>query len=143
MAYQWLSSKWPAAKARRESTSFGPSRTGITCDRGATQARCHFQLNPAGRRSLGEFAEKNSLAQYRIGYRHFTRSLKFDQTSGGHWQAIPVTQHYFPGGLAAAGALAAAAGAEGTSGVVAGRPGTPGAGGVTTAAGGPLIRAVM
>ena len=39
MPCQSLSSKWPAAKARRGSVS------GVTCDRVATQAPGHFQLN--------------------------------------------------------------------------------------------------
>ena len=76
--------------------SFGPSRTGITCDRGATQAPVHpaaAGLNAEGRGSLGEFAEKISLGQYRKGYRHFAHSLKFAQTPSDDWQAIPVTQH--------------------------------------------------
>jgi hypothetical protein len=64
-----------------------------TCDREATQAPGHFQLNPSGRSFLGEFAEKISLGQYRKGYRCFACSLKFAQTPGGDWQAIPVTQH--------------------------------------------------
>ena len=185
MTYQSLSSKWPVAKARRASMFFGPSRTGISCERDATQAPGHFQLNarrllkywsaprccgfwrwprrersadirsdlgqgsnagerqnprnrsgatqkgswrrrvlvtarltgcaslaschlpfylyarrtpvfqqsPKGRGSLGEFAEKNSLGQYRKGYRHFARFLKFAQAPRGDWQAIPVTQH--------------------------------------------------
>src|SRR4029077_10767217 len=46
MTCQSLSSKWPAAKARRGSMSF------TTCDRVATQAPGHFQLNPAGRNSF-------------------------------------------------------------------------------------------
>jgi hypothetical protein len=86
MTYQSLSSKWPAAKARRESMS------SATCDRGATQAPGHFQLNPAGRSSLSEFPRK-SLGQYRREYRRIARFLKFAQTSFGDWQAIPVTQH--------------------------------------------------
>jgi hypothetical protein len=63
-----------------------------TCDRGATQAPGHFQLNPSGRSSLREFLRR-SLGQYRSGYRHFARSLKFAQTPCGDWQAISVTQH--------------------------------------------------
>ena len=39
MTYQWLSSKWLAARARR------PSMSLTTCDGGATQAPSHFQLN--------------------------------------------------------------------------------------------------
>jgi hypothetical protein len=72
--------------------SLAPSRTGIACDRDATLAPSHFQLNPPGRSSLGEFPRK-SLGQYRNGYRRFARFLKFVQTPGGDWQAIPVTQH--------------------------------------------------
>src|SRR5438445_3245200 len=60
MTFQSLSSKWPIAKARRESMSFA------TCDREATQAPGHFQLNPPGRSSLGEFPRR-SLDQYRSG----------------------------------------------------------------------------
>ncbi|PYI49675.1 MAG: hypothetical protein DMF10_00850 [Verrucomicrobia bacterium] len=86
MAGQSLSSKWPAAKARRGSMSFA------TCDRDATQAPGRFQLNPAGRSSLSEF-RRRSLGQYRNGYRRFARFLKFAQTPCGDWQAIPVTQH--------------------------------------------------
>jgi hypothetical protein len=78
--------KMAGAKARRESMSFA------TCDREATQAQAHFQLNPPGRTSLGEFPRR-SLDQYHNGYRRFARSLKFTQTPHGHWQAIPVTQH--------------------------------------------------
>jgi hypothetical protein len=74
--------------------SFGPSRTGITCDREATQALGHFQLNPPGRSSLGEFPRR-SLGQPRMlsGQAIFARFLKFGQTPGGDWRAIPVTQH--------------------------------------------------
>jgi hypothetical protein len=86
MACQSLSSKWLAAKARRESMS------SATCDRGATQAPGHFQLNPPGRSSLSEFPRR-SLGQYRNGYGRFVRFLKFTQTPRGDWQAIPVTQH--------------------------------------------------
>jgi len=86
MTYQSLGSKWPAAKARRESMSFA------TCDRGATQAPGHFELNPAGRSSLGEFLRR-LLGPYRNGYKRFARSLKFAQTPCGDWQAIPATQH--------------------------------------------------
>jgi len=86
MTYQSLSSKWPAAKARRASMSFR------TCERDATQAPGYFQLNPPGRGSLGEFLRR-SLDQYRKGYRRVARSLKFAQTARGDWQAIPVTQH--------------------------------------------------
>ena len=64
-----------------------------TCDRDVTQAPGHFQLNPAGRSSLGEFSEKISLGQYRNGYRRFARFLKSVQTPCGDWQAIPVTEH--------------------------------------------------
>ena len=64
-----------------------------TCDRRATRAPGHFQLNPPGRSFLGEFAEKNSLDQYRKEYRRFARFLKFAQAPCGDWQAIPVTQH--------------------------------------------------
>ena len=64
-----------------------------TCERDVTQAPGHFQLNPPGRSSLGEFAEKNSLGQYRKGYRRSSRFLKFAQASCGNWQAIPVAQH--------------------------------------------------
>jgi hypothetical protein len=63
-----------------------------TCDRGATQAPGHFQLNPAGRNSFGEFPRR-LLGQYRKGYRRFARFLKFAKTLRGDWQAIPVTQH--------------------------------------------------
>jgi hypothetical protein len=86
MACQSLSSKWPAAKAWQGSMSFK------TCDREATQAPGHFQLNPSGRSSLGEFLRR-SLGQYRKGYKRFVRFLKFGQTPCGDWQAIPVTQH--------------------------------------------------
>src|SRR5437588_33654 len=58
MAGQSLSSKWPAAKARRGSMSFA------TCDRDATQAPGRFQLNPADRSSLSEF-RRRSLGQPR------------------------------------------------------------------------------
>ena len=84
--FQSLSSKWPAAKARGGSMSFA------TCDRDATQVPGHFQLNPPGRGSLGEFPRR-SLGQYRSGYRRFARSLKFAQTPRGDGKAIPVTQH--------------------------------------------------
>ena len=50
MTYQSLSSKWPSAKARQGSMSFS------TCDRVATQAPSHFQLNPPGRSLLGEIS---------------------------------------------------------------------------------------
>jgi len=94
MTYQWLSSKWPAGKARRGSMSFGPSRTGVPCDRDATQAPGHFELNPSGRSFLGEFAEKIWLGQPRtLSGQGFTRFLKFAQAPRGNWQAIPVTQH--------------------------------------------------
>ena len=63
-----------------------------TCEREATQAPGHFQLNPPGRGSLGEFL-RHSLGQYRKGYRRFGCFLKFAQVPGGDWQAIPVTQH--------------------------------------------------
>jgi hypothetical protein len=63
-----------------------------TCDRDATQAPGHFQLNPPGRGSLGEFPRR-FLGQYRKGYRHFARFLKFARAPRGDWQAIPVTQH--------------------------------------------------
>ena len=63
-----------------------------TCDRGATQASDHFQLNPSGRSSFREFP-RHSLGQYRNGYRRFACSLKFAQSLCGDWQAIPVTQH--------------------------------------------------
>jgi hypothetical protein len=86
MSLQSLSSKWPAAKARRGSMFFA------TCDREATLALGHFQLNPPGRGSLGEFPRR-SLGQYRSGYRHFARSLKFAQTPRGDCKAIPLTQH--------------------------------------------------
>src|SRR5437588_10481262 len=86
MTCQSLSSKSPAAKARRWSMSFA------TCDRNATQAPGRFQLNPAGRSSLSEFGRR-SLGQYRKGYRHFARFLKFAQAPRGDWQAIPVTEH--------------------------------------------------
>src|SRR5437762_13299246 len=55
MTCQSLSSKWPAAKARRRSMSFA------TCDRDATQAPGHFQLNPPGRSSLVEFRLRSLL----------------------------------------------------------------------------------
>src|SRR5207244_10960750 len=87
MTCQSLSSKWLAAKARRGSMSF------VTCERGATQAPRHFQLNPAGRSSLGEFLRR-SLGRYRDGYRRFACFLKFAQTPRGDWQGIPVTQQY-------------------------------------------------
>ena len=48
MTCQSLSSKWPAAKARRASMSFA------TCEREATPASGHFQLNSPGRSSLGD-----------------------------------------------------------------------------------------
>jgi hypothetical protein len=64
-----------------------------TCDRGATQAPGHFQLNPPGRKSLGEFAEKILLGQPRTLSGQAARFLKFAQTFLGDWQAIPVTQH--------------------------------------------------
>ena len=77
--------------------SFGPSRTGITCDRDATQAPGHpaaAGLNPPGRSSLGEFPRKNSLGQPRmLSGQRIARFLKFAQTPGGDWQAIPVRQH--------------------------------------------------
>jgi hypothetical protein len=63
-----------------------------TYDRGATQAPGHFHLNPTGRNSFGEFPRR-LLGQYRKGYRHFARFLKFAKTLRGDWQAIPVTQH--------------------------------------------------
>jgi len=63
-----------------------------TCDREATPAPGHFQLNPAGRGSLDEFP-RCSLAQYRSEYRRFAHSLKFAQTPRGDCKAIPVTQH--------------------------------------------------
>jgi hypothetical protein len=88
MTYQSLSSKWPVAKARRGNMS------AATCDRDATQAPGHFQLNPPGRGFLGEFAEKNSLGGPEcFRGRRFVRFLKFAQTFLGDWQAIPVTQH--------------------------------------------------
>ena len=59
MTCQSLSSKWPAAKARRGSMSFA------TRDRDATQAPGHFQLNPPGRSSLVEF-RRRSLGQPRM-----------------------------------------------------------------------------
>ena len=55
-----------------------------TCEREATQAPDHFQLNPSGRSSLGEFPRR-SLGQYRNGYRRFARSLKFAQAPRGDW----------------------------------------------------------
>ncbi len=78
--------KMAGAKARRGSMFFA------TCDREATQAQAHFQLNPSGRSSLSKFPRR-SLDQYHMGYRRFAHSLKFAQTPRGHWQAIPVTQH--------------------------------------------------
>ena len=63
-----------------------------TCDRHATQAPGHFQLNPPGRGSLGEFSRR-SLGQYRSGCRRFARSSKFAQTPRGDCEAIPLTQH--------------------------------------------------
>jgi hypothetical protein len=63
-----------------------------TCDRDATRAPGHFQLNPPGRSSMGEF-QRRSLGQYRKGYRHFACFLKFTQTPCGDWQVIPATQH--------------------------------------------------
>jgi hypothetical protein len=83
MARQSLNSKWPAAKARRGSMSFP------TCDRDATQAPGHFQLNPPGGSSLCQFPRR-SFGQYHNGYRRFARFLKFAQTPRGDWQAIPV-----------------------------------------------------
>jgi hypothetical protein len=62
-----------------------------TRERDATQAPGHFQLNPPGRSSLGEFPRR-SLGQYRH-VQPFARFLKFAQTPCGDWQAIPVTQH--------------------------------------------------
>ena len=73
--------------------SLAPSRTGIACDRDATLAPSHFQLNPPGRSSLGEFP-RCSLDQYHNGYKRFARFLKFAQISHGDWQAIRVTQHW-------------------------------------------------
>jgi len=64
MSRQSLRSKWPAAKARQGSMS------AVTCDREATQAPGHFELNPPGHSSLDEF-----------------------QSPRGDWQLIPVTQH--------------------------------------------------
>jgi hypothetical protein len=78
--------KWPAAKARRGSMSFA------TCDRDATQAPGHFQLNPAGRSSLVEF-RRRSLGQPRTLSGQAAGFLKFTKTPCGDWQAIPVTQH--------------------------------------------------
>ncbi len=63
-----------------------------TCDREATPAPGHFQPNPPGRGSLGEFPRR-SLGQYRSEYRRFARSLKFAQTPRGDCKAVPVTQH--------------------------------------------------
>ena len=86
MAYQSLSSKWSAAKAGRASMSFR------TCERDATQAPDHFQLNPPGRGSLADFPRR-SLDQYRNEYRRFARFLKFAEAPGGDWQVIAATQH--------------------------------------------------
>ena len=64
-----------------------------TCDRDATQAPDHFQLNPQGRSSLVEF-RRRSLDQPRmLSGQRFARFLKFVQTPCGDWQVIPVTQH--------------------------------------------------
>jgi hypothetical protein len=63
-----------------------------TCNRDATQAPGHFQLNLPGRSSLGEFPRR-SLGQYRNEYRRFACSLKFAKTPYGDWQASSVTQH--------------------------------------------------
>jgi hypothetical protein len=93
MACQWLGSKWPAAKARRRSMSFA------TCDREATQAPAHFQLNPPGRSSLGEFPRRSLDQPRMLSGQRFARSLKFAQTPRGHCQAMPVAQHcYFDPG---------------------------------------------
>jgi hypothetical protein len=51
-----------------------------TCDRDATQVPGHFQLNPPGRGSLGEFPRR-FLGQYRKGYRHFARFFKIRPSS--------------------------------------------------------------
>ena len=64
----------------------------LPVSRVATQAPGHFQLNPPGPGSLGEFLRR-SLGQYRNGYRRFARFLKFAQAPCSDWQAIPVTQH--------------------------------------------------
>jgi hypothetical protein len=65
----------------------------VTCDRLATQAPGHFQLNPPGRSSLSEFPRR-SLGQPRmLSAQPFARSLKFAQTPCGDWQALPVIQH--------------------------------------------------
>ena len=61
-----------------------------TCDRDATQAPGNFQ--PSGPRFFRRISA-SLLGQYRKGYRHFARFLKFAQAPRGDWQAIPVTQH--------------------------------------------------
>jgi hypothetical protein len=83
MTWQALSSKWSAAKARGGSMSFA------TCDRDATQAPGHFQLNPSGRSSLGEFPRHSLGSPEGFRGRRFARFLKFAQTPCGDWQAIP------------------------------------------------------
>ncbi len=65
-----------------------------TRDPAATQAPGHFQLNPAGRNSFGEFPRRLLTdSPERFRGRRFARFLKFAKTLRGDWQAIPVTQH--------------------------------------------------
>src|SRR5205814_10604651 len=98
MTYQSLSpadAGWSVAKAPRGSMSFGPSRTGITCDRDATQAPSQAAsagLNPPGRNSLREFPRKSLSARIAKDTAASLAFLKFAQAPRGDWQAIPVTQ---------------------------------------------------
>jgi hypothetical protein len=64
-----------------------------TCERAATQAPDHFQLNPPGRSSLSEFLRRSLDQPRKLSGQRFACFLKFAQTPSGDCQAIPVTQH--------------------------------------------------
>jgi hypothetical protein len=69
-----------------------PARNATLASNAVATAGWHSVAGGPGRSSLREFLRR-SLGQYRNGYPHFARFLKFAQTPCDDWQAIPVIQH--------------------------------------------------